>query len=72
MLKRAVAIAGVLLLATAGAATASMGGQDHKLIVGGTLASTAEAPWAIALTNTAASQSKDGGAAGCWSRRTRF
>ncbi|NEA34909.1 serine protease [Streptomyces sp. SID13031] len=56
MLKRAVAIAGVLLLATAGAATASMtaspDGQDPKLIVGGTLASTTEAPWAIALTNT--------------------
>lgn len=57
MLKRAVAIAGVLLLATAGAATASMGRQDHKLIVGGTLASTTEAPWAIALTNTASAQS---------------
>lgn len=52
MLKRAVAIAGVLLLATAGAATAS----DHKLIVGGTLASTTEAPWAIALLNTASAR----------------
>jgi secreted trypsin-like serine protease len=57
MLKRAAAIAGVLLLATAGAATASMtdsDGQDHELIIGGTLASTTEAPWAIALSNTSA------------------
>jgi trypsin len=52
MLKRAVAIAGILLLATAGAATASTDGHDHELIVGGTLASTTEAPWAIALTNS--------------------
>ncbi|MDX6281906.1 MAG: hypothetical protein QOH03_2977 [Kribbellaceae bacterium] len=51
MLKRAAAIAGVLLLATAGAASAS-DGHDHELIVGGTLASTTEAPWAIALTNS--------------------
>jgi secreted trypsin-like serine protease len=50
MLKRAAALAGVLILVSAGAATASM--DDHKLIVGGTLASTTEAPWAIALLNT--------------------
>src|SRR3954469_15267545 len=54
MLKRAVAIAGVLLLATAGAASASDGPQ---LIVGGPLASTTEAPWAIALTNSASAES---------------
>ncbi|MEV8376649.1 serine protease [Kribbella sp. NPDC056861] len=61
MLKRAAVIAGALLLATAGAATASMTasteGQDHKLIVGGTLSSTTEAPWAIALTNTESARS---------------
>jgi len=53
MLKRAAVIAGILLLASAGAATAS----DHKFIVGGTLASTTEAPWAIALNNTASGRS---------------
>ncbi|WBQ04775.1 S1 family peptidase [Kribbella sp. CA-293567] len=57
MLKRAVAIAGVLLLASAGTATASMDRQDHELIVGGTLSSTTEAPWAIALTNSTSSRS---------------
>lgn len=59
MLKRAAVIAGALLLATAGAATAADHklGSDHKLIVGGTLASTTEAPWAIALTNSSSAES---------------
>ena len=59
MLSRAAAIAGVLVLASAGAATASMDrgpSADHKLIVGGTLSSTTEAPWAIALLNSSSSR----------------
>jgi len=55
ILKRAALIAGVLVLASAGAATASTG-ADRRLIVGGTLASTSEAPWAIALTNSNSSE----------------
>lgn len=52
MLSRAAALAGVLVLVSAGAATASMTpANDHKVIVGGTLASPTEAPWAIALLN---------------------
>jgi trypsin len=54
MFTRAAAIAGVLVLVSAGAAAASTT-QDHPLIIGGTLASTSEAPWAIALTNSAGS-----------------
>jgi trypsin len=52
MFTRAAAIAGVLVLVSAGAAAAT---TDHPLIIGGTLASTSEAPWAIALTNSAGS-----------------
>lgn len=40
-------IAAVLIVASAGTVAAQ---QDRGLIVGGTLASTSEAPWAIALT----------------------
>jgi secreted trypsin-like serine protease len=43
MLKRAALLVGVLLVATAGA---------KPVVVGGTVASTTEAPWAIALNNT--------------------
>jgi trypsin len=49
MIRAAVAV-GVLVLASAGAAPAVADGP-HQLIVGGTLASTSEAPWAIALLN---------------------
>ena len=50
MLKRAVVLAILLVVVSAGAVSASTG---KKLIVGGTLASVSEAPWAVALTNTA-------------------
>lgn len=43
MFKRAVLLVGVLLVVTAGA---------KPVVVGGTVASTTEAPWAIALNNT--------------------
>lgn len=59
MLSRAAVLAGVLVLASAGAATASMdrgASEDHQLIVGGTLSSTTEAPWAIALLNSSSSE----------------
>jgi trypsin len=55
MFSRAAAIAGILVLTTAGAAAASTdrgSTEDHQLIVGGTLASPSEAPWVIALNNT--------------------
>ena len=54
MLKRAVVLAGILLLVSAGAVAADTG---KRLIVGGTLASVSEAPWAVALTNSQASRS---------------
>lgn len=53
MLKRAVVLAGVLLLASAGAVSANV---DKRLIVGGTLASATEAPWVVALTNSQSSR----------------
>ncbi|WP_112248010.1 S1 family peptidase [Kribbella monticola] len=53
MLIRAAAIAGVLVLATAATASATPATEDQPLIIGGTLASTSEAPWAVALTNSA-------------------
>lgn len=53
MLKRAAVLAAVLLLVSAGAVSASV---DKRLIVGGTLASAAEAPWAVALTNSQSSR----------------
>ena len=53
MLKRAVVLAGVLLLASAGAVSANV---DKRLIVGGTVASTSEAPWVVALTNSQSSR----------------
>ncbi|TDD61804.1 serine protease [Kribbella antibiotica] len=53
MMKRAVALGLVLLLAGAGAAAADSG---KRMIVGGTLASATEAPWAVAITNTDASR----------------
>jgi trypsin len=55
MFTRAAAIAGVLVLVSAGAAAAATTTEDHPLIIGGTLASTSEAPWAIALTNSGGS-----------------
>ncbi len=60
MMKRAMAIAGVLVLTVSGVATAAthQPGQDRtdrRLIVGGTLAALSEAPWAIALTNSRSS-----------------
>ena len=55
MLTRAAVIAGVLVLASAGAAAATTNREDRPMIIGGTLASTTEAPWAISLANTAAS-----------------
>ncbi|MFI5692218.1 S1 family peptidase [Kribbella sp. NPDC051586] len=48
MLKRAALVAGVLLAVTAGA---------KPVVVGGTLASATEAPWAIALNNTQSADS---------------
>ncbi|GAA1589665.1 serine protease [Kribbella sancticallisti] len=60
MFRRAAVLAGVLVLVSAGAATASMdrgAGEDRELIVGGTLSSTTEAPWAIALINSGSAQS---------------
>ena len=48
MLKRAALLVGVLLVVTAGA---------KPVIVGGTLASVTEAPWAIALNNTQSASS---------------
>jgi secreted trypsin-like serine protease len=48
MLKRAALVVGVLLAATAGA---------KPVVVGGTLASATEAPWAIALNNTQSADS---------------
>jgi secreted trypsin-like serine protease len=53
---RAVVIAGILILTSAGAVAAAQNpaapsGQDRGLIVGGTQASTSEAPWTIALIN---------------------
>ncbi|GAB2678318.1 S1 family peptidase [Kribbella swartbergensis] len=49
MFKRAAVLAGILVLVSAGAVSASV---DKRLIVGGTLASVSEAPWAVALTNS--------------------
>lgn len=49
MLKRAVVLAMLLVVVAAGAVSAS---TSKKVIVGGTLASVSEAPWAVALTNT--------------------
>lgn len=40
------------MVGSAGGVAAQEIHQERKLIVGGTLASTTEAPWAIALTNT--------------------
>jgi trypsin len=62
MMKRAVAIAGVLVLTISGVATAAthQPGQestDRSLIVGGTLAALSEAPWAVAVTNSRSSNS---------------
>jgi secreted trypsin-like serine protease len=54
MLKRAAALAGILLLVSAGAVSADT--KDKRMIVGGTLASASEAPWAVALTNTRSSR----------------
>ncbi|MFC9687694.1 S1 family peptidase [Kribbella sp. NPDC056951] len=51
MLKRTAALITVLLLSTAGTASAR-----EPLVVGGTLASVSEAPWAVVLTNTAATR----------------
>ena len=48
MLKRAALVVGVLLAVTAGA---------KPVVVGGTLASATEAPWAIALNNTQSASS---------------
>ena len=53
MLKRAVVVAGVVLLVSAGAVSAAV---DKRVIVGGTLASVSEAPWAVALTNSQSSR----------------
>jgi secreted trypsin-like serine protease len=53
MLKRAVVLAGVLLLVSAGAVSASTG---KRLIVGGTMASVTEAPWAVSLANSTSSR----------------
>ncbi|MEI8408172.1 MULTISPECIES: S1 family peptidase [unclassified Kribbella] len=53
MLKRAVVLAGVLLLASAGAVSANVG---KPVIIGGTLASVSEAPWAVVLTNSQSSR----------------
>ncbi|WP_406048823.1 S1 family peptidase [Kribbella sp. NBC_00889] len=50
MVRRAAVLAVILVVVSAGAVSASTG---KKLIVGGTLASVSEAPWAVALTNTA-------------------
>ncbi|MFF1817271.1 S1 family peptidase [Kribbella sp. NPDC058245] len=56
MVKRTVALIAVLLLSTTGPAAA---GRPRPMVVGGTLASVAEAPWAVAITNSgAARQSK--------------
>jgi hypothetical protein len=54
MFSRAAALAGILLVVSAGAASAAVDrpAVDRGLIVGGTLASTSEVPWAIALTNS--------------------
>ncbi|MEV6283194.1 serine protease [Kribbella sp. NPDC051770] len=49
MMKRAAAIAGVLVLTISGVSTAA---TDRSQIVGGTLAALSEAPWAVALTNS--------------------
>ncbi|NOL43106.1 serine protease [Kribbella sandramycini] len=48
MLKRMIALTGALLLATSGVAAADGGGR--RMVVGGTLASVSEAPWAVVLT----------------------
>jgi len=53
-MKRATILAGALLLVTAGSVSAS---TDRSLVVGGTLASVSEAPWAVALTNSESAQS---------------
>jgi trypsin len=53
MLKRAGGLSIALLLVTAGAVSADV---DKRLIVGGTLASVSEAPWAVALTNSQSSR----------------
>ncbi|MFD3405309.1 S1 family peptidase [Kribbella sp. NPDC058693] len=50
MLKRAALVVGVLLAVTAGA---------KPVVVGGTLASATEAPWAIALNNTQSASSTE-------------
>ena len=55
MLIRAALAIGVLVLASSGTAPAVADGPHH-LIVGGTLANTSEAPWAIALLNTEAAE----------------
>ena len=51
MVKRTVALIALLLLSTTGTAAAD---RAKPMVVGGTLASAAEAPWAVVLTNTAA------------------
>ncbi|MFI7067421.1 hypothetical protein ACIBL3_40955 [Kribbella sp. NPDC050124] len=53
MLKRAAVLAGILMLVSAGTVAAS---EDKRLIVGGTLASVSEAPWAVVLTNSQSSR----------------
>ncbi|MGY4772726.1 S1 family peptidase [Kribbella sp. CWNU-51] len=58
MLKRAAVLASALLLVTAGSVVAS---TDKPFVVGGTLASVSEAPWAVSLANTEAA-----GATGRW------
>jgi len=49
MAKRAVALVAALLLSTTGTAVAD---RARPMVVGGTLASVAEAPWAVAITNS--------------------
>lgn len=67
MFKRAALVAGILLVASAGAVSAAVDqpagdgvgpghGSGRGMIVGGTLASTSEAPWAIALTTSESPQ----------------
>ncbi|TDD13859.1 serine protease [Kribbella turkmenica] len=53
MLKRAVVLAWVLVLVSAGSVSAAV---DKRMIVGGTLASVSEAPWAVVLTNSQSSR----------------
>ncbi|WP_433165192.1 S1 family peptidase [Kribbella sp. CA-247076] len=53
MVKRAVVLAGIVLLVSAGSVSAAV---DKRMIVGGTLASVSEAPWAVVLTNSQSSR----------------